>query len=198
MTGRVGLCWHNKPKHVSLTAGWGWAVNRSSELLAQNKAADEFTVLFLMTQNLQTSKNYRKSYPRFTAEKTPDLLFSLLHSWKCTWAIMIWGLLARAVLSISCYENYSFYLLLMVWLRTLDFKCWCKFPWFVYNHSAFPRDLASSTFSAQTVLHSHILGLQHTVNLAGYVLRSLPEQFVMGILKPNRYKMCCKSLVCNF
>lgn len=174
MISGIRLCWHNKPEHVSCSAGWGWAVNR--ELLAQNKADDEFTVLFLITQDLQASlKPSIKPTPTHgRKDPRPSLLcgWAAVTSEDCWLEIFFWGFS-------HSWEFRSFYPLLLVLLWTL--KCHLV-QVLVYGHSAFQGNLANLAFSAQSVRNTHKPTNLRSPSM-GNVLRNFPGLVVYGALE---------------
>lgn len=177
MISGIRLCWHNKPEHVSCSAGWGWAVNR--ELLAQNKADDEFTVLFLITQGLQASlKPSTKPTPtQGRKDPRPSLL--------CSWAVVIsegcWLELAFWGFSHS-WEFRCLYPLLLLLLLTWDLKCHRKPPGcrFLCMVTVLSREIWQTWLSLPK-------GWETPTNLStDNVLRNLPGRVICGPLKTKK------------
>lgn len=170
-----------------------------SELLAQNKAADEFTVLFLITQDPKASIKPEKNPNQPPAQSRRDPRPSLLHSWKHTWAVGIsenyWLLLLFWVF--SAHGNHKFYLLLSVWPWTWDVKCWSKLGWW--------RHLCMATMLSREICQAWVLELTFTSLWCLNTWLIWPNIFweiflsslFMGMLKQNWYKMCCETFVCN-
>lgn len=135
-----------------------------SELLARNKADDEFTVLFLIMRELQaTIKPAKKNPTPNTTQSRKDPRPSFLCSWKHTRAIGIsedywWDLFWV----FSAYGNYKLCLLLLVWPWMWDVKCWCKLVWSRYLCMAtmFSREIWQAWVSLpERCPHSQALGL---------------------------------------
>lgn len=124
------------------------------ELLAQNKAADELTVLFLIMQDLQASIKPAKIPQTKPKQKRPQTLSSSSmkpHSSHCE----LWRLLVKSsFLSIFCLWELQVVSASAGMTADMRHKMSaqaCLVQVLVYGHNALHRDLASPGFSARTM-----------------------------------------------